>query len=597
RGSALNQDGPSGGLTVPSGPSQEQVVRQALVNAGITPDAVSYIEAHGTGTALGDPIELGALDAVFSASHSAANPLYLGSVKTNVGHLEAAAGVAGIIKLVLALRHDCLPRHLHCGNPTSRFSWADKPLRILHEPQAWPRGEQPRIAGISSFGFSGTNAHIVIEEAPQPVRNQADESETTSGSAAIAASAPQLLVLSARSGPALLALAQRYRDYLRAHPDTAPVDLCGSAATGRTHFPHRLALSAASAAGFAEGLEAFIDGNAAGRVSHNTPGAAVPVLAFLFTGQGAQYPGMGQRLYQTQPVFRRAIDHCAERLQPWCDVPLCELLFDTETDRLDRTGYTQPALFCLEYALSELWQAQGVRPDAVVGHSVGEYVAACVAGVFSLDDALKLLAARARLMQALPAGGAMAAVFAGEARVAQALAGHDRLAIAAVNGADNVVISGDETALNQVLDALQAEQIGHRKLSVSHAFHSPLMEPMLAEFAKIAAEVRYQAPLLPLISNVTGRLIGEDIATPAYWVEHIRRPVRFADSIDTLRHRHCRLLLELGPNPVLLGMARHIAPDAILIPSLRQQTADDEQFLRALGDLFVQGVAIDWNAV
>jgi len=597
RGSALNQDGPSGGLTVPSGPSQEQVVRQALVNAGITPDAVSYVEAHGTGTALGDPIELGALDAVFSASHSAANPLYLGSVKTNVGHLEAAAGVAGIIKLVLALRHDCLPRHLHCGNPTSRFSWADKPLKVLQEPQPWRRGERPRIAGISSFGFSGTNAHIVIEEAPQPVRAQADESETRSGSAAIAASAQQLLVLSARSDVALLALAQRYRDYLRAHPDTAPADLCAGAATGRTHFPHRLALSAASAAGFAEGLEAFIDGNAAGRVSHNTPGAAAPALAFLFTGQGAQYPGMGQRLYQTQPVFRRAIDRCAERLQPWCDVPLCELLFDTEADRLDRTGYTQPALFCLEYALSELWQAQGVRPDAVVGHSVGEYVAACVAGVFSLDDALKLLAARARLMQALPSGGAMAAVFAGEARVAQALTGHDRLAIAAVNGADNVVISGDETALNHVLDELQAEQIGHRRLSVSHAFHSPLMEPMLAEFAKIAAEIHYHAPSLPLVSNVTGRLIGEDIATPAYWVEHIRKPVRFADSIDTLHDRHCQLFVELGPHPVLLGMARHISPDAILIPSLRQQAADDEQFLRALGDLFVQGVAIDWNAV
>ncbi|TAN37391.1 MAG: type I polyketide synthase, partial [Nitrospirae bacterium] len=553
RGSAVNQDGPSGGLTVPSGPSQEQVVRQALNNAGIAPDAVGYIEAHGTGTALGDPIELGSLDKIFSPGRAASNPLYLGSVKTNIGHLEAAAGVAGIIKLVLALQHECLPTHLHCDKPTPRFPWADKPLRVVRERQAWGRGTQPRIAGISSFGFSGTNAHIVIEEAPQPSKTMSPRLPQEMEGRAEAAGSLQLLVLSARSDAALIALARRYRDHLSAHPDIAPVDLCGAAATGRSHFSNRLAISAAQAAEFTDSLAAFIDGNSASRLVANQAPAATPALAFLFTGQGAQYPGMGKGLYQTQPVFRRTIDQCAEILRPLCDIALAELLFASTEEQLDQTRYTQPALFCLEYALAELWQSQGIQPGAVAGHSVGEYVAACVAGVFSLEDALKLLTARARLMQALPSGGAMAAIFAGEARVSLALTGYTgKLSIAAVNGEENIVISGEETALNHVLDALQAEHIEHRKLKVSHAFHSPLMEPMLAKFASIAADIQYHVPHLPLVSNLTGKLVNEDIATPAYWVEHIRKPVRFADSIATLKNQQFRLFLELGPNPVLL---------------------------------------------
>ena len=576
RGSAVNQDGPSGGLTVPRGPSQEQVIRQALNNAGIAPDAVSYVEAHGTGTALGDPIELGSLDQVFSPGR--ANPLYLGSVKTNVGHLEAAAGVAGIIKLVLALQHQCLPAHLHCGQPTPRFPWATQPLRVVRERQAWLRGSQPRIAGTSSFGFSGTNAHIVIEEAPQ-----------TLPALPLKESPPQLLTLSARSEAALNALACRYRDHLLAHPDIAPADLCGTAATGRSPFPYRWAITGASTAEFVDSLEGFIDGKTAADKVTETP-----ALAFLFSGQGAQYPGMGQQLYQSQPVFRNTIDRCAEILRPLCAIGLNELLFTVAAECLDQTCYTQPALFCLEYALAELWQSQGVQPNAVLGHSVGEYVAACVAGVFSLEDAIKLLVARASLMQALATGGAMAAVFTSEARVAQALVGYsDTLSIAAVNSAENIVISGEATALSQVLDALQAEAIGHRRLKVSHAFHSPLMEPMLAEFATIAAQIHYQPPALPLISNLTGLPVGDEIATPGYWVEHIRKPVRFADSITTLKNQQFRLFLEIGPKPVLLGMI----PDSILIPSLRQQVADHRQYLNALGELFMQGIAIDWNAV
>ena len=591
RGSAVNQDGASGGLTVPSGPAQEQVVRRALANAGLDPAAVDYIEAHGTGTGLGDPIELGAMDRVFGAARTVSDPLWLGSVKTNVGHLEAAAGVAGVIKLVLALRHETLPPHLHCAQPTPRFPWDAKPLRVVRDKRPWPRGGRPRVGGVSSFGFSGTNAHIVIEEAPLP------ESKRHNGAAA----GPRPLVLSARSEAALRDMAGRYRDFLRARPDTAAADLCGTAATGRSPFPHRLAAVAATAAGFAAALDGFLQGETPpGLVSHAVEEARPPAVAFLFTGQGSQYAGMGEKLYQTQPVFRRAVDRCAEILRPLCDVPLAELLFSAaEADRLAQTIYTQPALFSLEYALAELWQSCGVRPDALLGHSVGEYVAACVAGVFSLEDGLRLVAARARLMQALPAGGAMAAVFAPEARVSRALAGRaGRLASAAVNGPAHTVLSGDAGALAEALAELAAEGVEHRRLNVSHAFHSPLLEPMLAEFGEVAATVKYRPPTLPLVSNLSGGLAGAEVAEPGYWVEHARQAVRYADGVATLRRQNIRVLLELGPAPVLLGLARRCGfAEAAQVSCLGPGVADDERLARALGELFVHGAEIDWAAV
>ncbi len=587
RGSAVNQDGPSGGLTVPSGIAQEQVIRQALANAGLAPDGVSYVEAHGTGTALGDPIELGALDRVFGTGRPGADPLHVGSVKTNIGHLEAAAGIAGLIKLVLALRHETLPPHLHCPQPTARFPWADKPLRVVREPVAWPRGGRPRIAGLSSFGFSGTNAHILVEEAPPAADPPPAGDDRT----------PRLLTMSARSPEALTVLARRWCDHLRAYPATAPRDLCASAALDRAHLSHRLAIVADTTAAFANRLEDFAEGrDPAPLTGRCIEEAEPPKLAVLFTGQGSQYPGMGRHLYDTQPVFRTAIDRCAALLADHCDVPLTDLLLAEDCACLDRTRYTQPALFCLEYALFALWQALGVTPAVVMGHSVGEYVAACVAGVFSLEDGIRLIAARAQLMGALPEGGAMAAVAASEARVARALKGVTGLAVAAVNAPDQVVLSGAADALAAVVAALRQDGIACRDLPVSHAFHSPLMEPMLAEFAAVAATVTFHPPTLPVITNRTGTMAGADLCDPASWVRHVRDPVRFADGVASLRDLGCRLVLELGPDPVLSGLVRRCPPD-FAEPVCSLGRGDETRFMRALGALHGQGLALDWTVL
>ncbi|WP_413206149.1 type I polyketide synthase [Rhodospirillum sp. A1_3_36] len=587
RGSAVNQDGPSGGLTVPSGPAQEQVIRRALSNAGLEPDAVSYVEAHGTGTALGDPIELGALDRVFGTGHSADRPLHVGSVKTNLGHLEAAAGVAGVIKVVLALRHSCLPPHLNVTQPTPRFPWAEKPVRVARQAVDWPGGAEPRVAGISSFGFSGTNAHIVIADAPPG--DDAFEATQDVG--------PRLLPLGAHTTEALTALAARYRDHLRANPGVAPGDLCASAALGRAHPPRRLAVMADDTAHMAEALDRFTEGRTSpDLIAPALESATVPSLAFLFTGQGSQYAGMGRRLYETEPVFRGALDRCAAILKTHADIDLIDLVCSDESGRLDRTGNTQPALFGLEYALAELWRSVGAWPDAVLGHSVGEYVAACVAGVFSLEDGLRLIATRARLMEALPESGAMASVAAPAKRVAQALTDRPTLSIAALNGPDQTVVSGDAAALHALLADLRAEGVASRELTVSHAFHSALMEPMLADFAAVAETVAFYPPTLPLISNLTGRTAGAEIASPDYWVRHVREAVQFADGVTALANLGCRAFVEIGPDPVLCGLARQSLPeDTILVPSLRRTDAD--RFPRALGELYVQGVAIDWSAV
>ncbi|QSJ15492.1 SDR family NAD(P)-dependent oxidoreductase [Nostoc sp. UHCC 0702] len=590
RGSAINQDGRSSGLTVPNGPAQQALIRQALENAGIQPSQVSYIEAHGTGTSLGDPIEVGALGAVFDKHHSPENPLMLGSVKTNIGHLEGSAGIAGLIKVVLALQHQEIPPHLHFQQPNPYINWDDLPVSVVTQRTPWSVGDNPRVAGVSSFGFSGTNAHVILAEASgAPVKS----AEVTPSH--------HILTLSAKSETALLQLAQEYKHYLATHPEIDWSDVCFTSQIGRSHFAHRFSLVASSSAQACHQLADFASqqetiGTCQGYVSETIPSK----IACLFTGQGSQYVNMGKELYKTQPSFRQALDRCAAILDAYLGKPLLEILYpsDGSNSVIDETAYTQPALFALEYALYQLWQAWGIKPTAVMGHSAGEYVAACVAGVFSLEDGLKLIAARARLMQALPRNGGMLAVMADAAQVKTLIAPYgEKLAIAAINGPQNTVISGHSTAVTAIAEMLTAAGIKAKPLQVSHAFHSPLMQPMLADFAQVAAEITYNLPQINLISNVTGKPVTTEITQPDYWCRHIRQAVEFAAGMTSLQQQGYEIFVEIGPKPLLLGMGRQCLPEGVglWLPSLRPEQSDWQQLLHSLGKLYVRGSNIDWQ--
>ena len=601
RGSAVNQDGRSSGITVPNAAAQQEVIRRALRAASVEPSQVGYVEAHGTGTPLGDPLELRALDAVLG-DRNGAGPLLVGSVKTNVGHLEPAAGVAGLIKVVLALQHERIPAHLHLTEVNPGIGIDDLSVEIPTAAVPWPRGDRPRIAGLSSFGASGTNAHVIIEEAPEqgPARPPAGTAPERTA---------HLLTLSAKSPAALTDMAARYRDRLAAADRTAFADICFTAATGRTHFPHRLSVVAASAEEAGASLAAFAAGDAPAvgvRSGHALPGAR-PEAVFLFTGQGAQYPGMARALFATEPVFRQVIEHCDEVLRPLTGRPLLSVLDPSPEDAelVHETRWTQPALFAVEYALAELWRSWGVEPAAVLGHSVGELVAACVAGVLDLDDGLRLAARRGRLMHERVDGGAMAAVFAGEEQVARVLEPYAaELSLAAVNGPESVVVSGAEAALDRVLAELSEQGVRSRRMTVTRAFHSPLTEPMLDAFEQEAAKVTYRAPRIPVVSNVTGLpLTGDDAFSAGYLREHVRRPVRFHAGMNTLHEMGHRVFLEVGPAPTLSGMAKRFltadghpeGEEPVFLPSLRPRHDDCRVMLDSLGALHARGVAVDWQ--
>ena len=588
RGSAIGQDGRSNGLTAPNGPSQEAVIRAALANARITPQQISYVETHGTGTSLGDPIEVQALMAVLGENRS--QPLTIGSVKTNVGHLESAAGMAGLIKTVLMLQHKQIPPHLHFQTPNPHIPWAELPVHIPTQLSTW-QGEHEHFAGVSSFGFSGTNAHILLS-APPLVEEKKSEIERPL----------HLLTLSARSENALKQLAERHLDHL-SHQAIHVEDIAYTLITGRSHFPYRIAITAKTTEQLKKKLADFANDQTVDGLMHGKgSGTRQPRIAFLFTGQGSQYNGMARQLYDTQPTFRAILDKCDQILHPILNCSILSILFaghSPEADLIHETAYTQPTLFVVEYALAELWQSWGIQPSMVMGHSLGEYVAACIAGVFSLEDGLRLIAERARLMQQSSSGGAMAAVLAEESVISKAIASYaDQLSIAAINGPSNIVISGADSVLSHVLEQLAQVGIKSRRLTVSHAFHSPLMEPMLEEFETFASSIQYSEPRIGLLSNLTGNPVRpNEVTTARYWRNHVRQPVRFADAIIRLHESGCEVFVEIGPNPTLLGMGQQCLPEDVgtWLPSLRQGEEDWQTLLSSLGKLYTLGAEIDWK--
>ena len=588
RGSAVNQDGRTSALTVPNGLAQRAVIRDALRNAGVEPADVGYLEAHGTGTELGDPIEMDALADVLGAPRR--EPLRVGSVKTNIGHLESASGIAGLIKVVLSLQRGAIPAHLNFHTPSPHIAWSELPVVIPTALEPWPAATT-RLAGISSFGASGTNAHMLVEQAPA-----ADD--------AVPAGADgfQVLPLSADTEAGLGELGDRYARFFDANADVAIGDACCTASIGRGHFTHRAALIGVGPKDLREGAASLAAGSASPSVLRGSVNRdQTAKIAFLFTGQGSQYAGMGRELFDAEPIFRAALEECDRALAPHLDVPLLALLHGPagEPNRLDRTAYTQPALFALEYALARMLKSWGVEPTVVVGHSIGEFAAACVAGALSLADAASLVAARGRLMQALPEGGAMVAITATEDRVRRSLARYsDRAAIAAVNAPDQLVLSGDRAALDALLDAAAVPDDDRRWLQVSHAFHSPLMAPMLDAFERAASSVASSTPRVAFVSNVTGRLSSTALDAE-YWVRHARSPVRFADGVKAAAELGCSVFVEIGPTPTLLSLAqRSVNPERIAwTPTLRRGKSDREQIARLLGSLYVAGARLDWRTI
>ncbi|RLK24971.1 acyl transferase domain-containing protein [Micromonospora sp. M71_S20] len=619
RGSAVNQDGASNGLTAPNGPSQQRVVLQALASARLAPEQVDVVEAHGTGTTLGDPIEAQALLSTYGQGRPADRPLWLGSVKSNIGHTQAAAGVAGVIKMVMALRHDTVPATLHVDEPTPNVDWTAGAVSLVTEPQPWPAGEQPRRAGISSFGMSGTNAHVIIEEAPaaDPAPAEAPDgpaAATDAGTATDEATdlAPVTgaglvpVLVSARDADSLAAQATRWADWLDDRPELRLTDVGWSSARTRASLEHRAVLVAADRADLTAGLRALAaGGDAPGLVTGAGPRGGK--LAFLFSGQGAQRSGMGRELAAAFPVFGRALAEVCAELDRHLPRPLTPVLFAPEGDEaaalLNQTLYTQAGLFAVEVALFRLLESWGIVPDVLLGHSIGELSAAHAAGVLSLPDAAALVAARGRLMQALPAGGAMLAVQLPADAVRAALAGvEDRVAVAAVNGPTAVVVSGAADAVEELERRWADEGVRTRPLRVSHAFHSPLMEPMLAEFAAVVRGLELHPPALPIVSNLTGAVADPDeIRTADYWVRHVREAVRFADGVDQLRALGVRTFLEVGPSGVLTALARDVLAaagaddDTAAVALLRRDRPEPASALTALAELHVGGVEVGWE--
>ncbi|MFG2357986.1 SDR family NAD(P)-dependent oxidoreductase, partial [Streptomyces sp. NPDC048521] len=586
RGSAVNQDGASNGLTAPNGPSQQRVIRAALAGAGLSGTDVDLIEAHGTGTSLGDPIEAQALQATYGADRD--RPLWLGTVKSNIGHTLAAAGVAGVIKSVLALRHETVPRTLHADTPSPHIDWASGTLTPATEAVPWPRGERPRRAAVSSFGISGTNAHVILEEAPEPDVPADDGPETAAGPEPTL-SLPMPVVLSGRGATGLAAQAARLREFVAARPELTVPRLAYATATTRAALEYRGAVVAADREELLAGLAALAEG-VPGAISG--PADRGGLTGFLFPGQGSQWSGMGRGLLERYPVFAESFEDLCARVESVLGRPVREVVLDGGPE-LDRTLFAQCGLFVFEVSLFRLLESFGVVPDFVVGHSVGEVAAAYVAGVLSLDDAVALVCARAALMQELPPGGAMLAVNAGEEEVLGVLAGE--VGIAAVNGSRSVVVSGVRAAVETVAERVKERGWRHTWLRVSHAFHSPLMEPVLERFREAIAGVTFSAPTIPFVSTVD---IDAAPTSVDYWVRNVRDTVRFADAVAHLHEQGVSTFLEVGPDTALTAAGPGCLPEestAAFVSLLRRDQPESVSLPTGLARFHVHGGSIDWT--
>lgn len=621
RGVAINHDGYTSGLTVPSGPAQQAVIRQALTDGRVTPEQISYVEAHGTGTSLGDPIEMGALQAVFGQRPQ---PLMVGSVKTNIGHTEAAAGIAGLIKVVLAMQHGEIPPNLHFQQPSPHIAWDTWPVKVPTECLNWgnlTNAGDSLLAGVSSFGFSGTNCHVVLESAPS--QSQRPEQARAEGATPLDRT-HHLLTLSARTPKALQELALRYATALALPPSSEAeastgkgegerslADICFTANTGRRNFQYRHAVTATTPADLREQLSAFAQAALDLQQIEQRQYRPQPKLAFLFTGQGSQYLGMGQALYATSPLFRATLDRCDAVLQATLGRSLVELLYPAippdHNDLMESHPCGQAVNYAIECALADLWRSWGIQPNMVLGHSLGDFAAAYTAGVLSLEDGMRLVIERGRLMET--AQGSMVSVLAAESAVLPLIAPFADVTIGVINGPDRVVISGGHANVAAAAAQLQAAGFKIRKLDIPVAAHSPLLDPVLNAFEAAARQINLAPPKFPVVSSMTGCLVADELTDPVYWRRHLRNTVHFADGVNTLCEQGINIFLEVGPGATLLGIAQAIQNATtegpgqgesqalcLFLPSLRKSQPDWQQMLTTLGELYVHSVAIDWQA-
>jgi glutamate-1-semialdehyde aminotransferase/3-oxoacyl-(acyl-carrier-protein) synthase/acyl-CoA synthetase (AMP-forming)/AMP-acid ligase II/acyl carrier protein len=593
RATGINQDGASSGFTVPNGLAQQRLIRDTLAKAGIAARDIDYVEAHGTGTPLGDPIEAQSLGNVIGKAIDRNRPLLVGSLKSNIGHLESAAGVMGLIKLVKALEHQELPPTLHIEKPSSRIPWAELNLSPVRELQVWDSHDKVRYAGLSAFGASGSNAHLILEEAPEK-----ETSVVVDGDERVV-----VLALSAKNKNALLEIIDAYGKVIES-ADASLDEICLNANRHRDHFKTRVAFVAKNKKAMKVLLADFVHGRTAAGLYSSLPALKkIPRVAFVFSGQGSIYAGMAKDLYHQQSSFKNALDHCINIVDQYLDVPLLPLIFSPESiENVSLAGkaqYAQPALFCIQYALCQMWISFGVKPCAVVGHSLGEYAAACIAGVLTVDNALRLVCERGRLTDTLENPGSMVVAFTTKEKIDSLIRTHSTVVSIAVNNAtENVVLSGDAAALDLIIKQCKELGIAVYPLAVTHAFHSPLIDPILDEFESFAKSLSYAAPNLPFFSCLTGKILSTaERIDAAYWRRHYREPVQFSDTIESLKSAKPELILEIGPTPILSNIGKSQIEVLDWLPSLQQHKADDFVFSSTLAKFYSLGISITWNQV